>query len=149
MIQLVRVPDCTFACFVERENWATGIHRQFFNLEPTVVDFTGLWNRERIIKVRLVTTSPKEVAKAKSFRLRFNHSLRFSVARSPAYSGVEFINVIAPEVSKGKALAALASHLGISMAEAMAIGDGTNDIPPFPQSVWRWLWITPPMRLRQ
>jgi hypothetical protein len=115
--------------FVERENWATEIHRQFFNLEPTVVDFTDLWSKERIIKGGLITASAEEVAQARSFRLRFNHSLHFSVARSPAYPGVEFINVVDLGVSKGKALAALTSHLGISMTEVMAIGDGTNDIP--------------------
>jgi hydroxymethylpyrimidine pyrophosphatase-like HAD family hydrolase len=37
--------------------------------------------------------------------------------------------VVAPDVSKGKALEALASFLGISLTEVMAIGDGINDIP--------------------
>ena len=115
--------------FVERETWATEIHRQYFKLEPTVVDFADLWNRERIIKGGLITSSPEEVAKAKSFCLHFDRSLRFSAARSPAFPDVEFTNVVAPGVSKGKALAALTSHLGISMAEVMAIGDGINDIP--------------------
>jgi hypothetical protein len=32
-------------------------------------------------------------------------------------------------VSKGRALEALASYLGIPLAEVMAIGDGINDIP--------------------
>jgi len=36
--------------------------------------------------------------------------------------------VLAPGVSKKKALEALAWHLGISMNEIMAIGDGANDI---------------------
>jgi len=117
--------------FVERETWATEVHRQFFKLEPTVVDFTDLWSKERIIKGGLVVASAQEVAQARSFRLRFNRSLRFSEARSPAFPGVEFINVVAPEVSKGEALAALTSHLGISLTEVMAIGDGTNDIPLF------------------
>lgn len=115
--------------FVERETWATEIHREFFNLEPTVVDFSGLWERERIIKGGLVTASPEEVAKAESFRLRFERSLHFSLARSPAYPGVGFFNVVDLGVSKGKALAVLTSHLGISLTEVMAIGDGTNDIP--------------------
>jgi len=115
--------------FVERENWATEIHRQFFNLEPTVVDFSGLWERERIIKGGLVTASPEEVAKAESFRLRFERSLHFSLAKSPAYPGVGFFNVLDLGVSKGEALAALTSHLGIALTEVMAIGDGTNDIP--------------------
>ena len=115
--------------FVERETWGTDIHRQFFALEPVVIDLTKVTNQERIIKVELMTSTPEEVAKARSFRLRFNHSLHFSVARSPAYPEVEFINVVDLGVSKGKALEALASHLGIPLTEVMAIGDGTNDIP--------------------
>ncbi|MBA7614329.1 Sugar phosphatase YidA [subsurface metagenome] len=114
--------------FVEKENWATEIHRQYFKLEPMVVDFSGLGGGKKFMKGGLVTRSDEEVAKAKSFRSRFDRSLRFSVARSPAYPGVEFINVLAPEVSKGKALTALASHLMVSLSEVMAIGDGTNDI---------------------
>jgi hypothetical protein len=116
--------------FIEWENWATEIHRQYFKLEPTVVDFTDLWSRERIIKGGLMTRSAEEMAKARSFRLQFDRSLHLSVARSPAFPGVEFTNVLAPEVSKGKALEALASHLGVSLGEVMAVGDGTNDIPP-------------------
>jgi len=94
-----------------------------------VVDFTQLWNQERIIKGELMTSSPQEAAQARSFYLQFNASLRFSWARTPAYPGVDFINVLDPEVSKGTALVALASHLGISLSEVIAIGDGTNDIP--------------------
>ena len=69
------------------------------------------------------------MAQARSFRLHFDHSFHFSVARSPAFPDVEFTNVVAPEVDKGKALEALASHLGVSLGEVAAIGDGTNDIP--------------------
>jgi Cof subfamily protein (haloacid dehalogenase superfamily) len=115
--------------FIERENWATKIHREFFNLEPTVVDFSGLWEWERIIKWGLVTASPEETAKVNSFRLHFERRLHFSPARSPAYPAVEFFNVVDLGVSKGKALAALTSHLGIELTEVMAIGDGSNDIP--------------------
>jgi hypothetical protein len=115
--------------FIEWENWATEIHRQYFKLEPRVVDFTDLWDRERIIKGGLITRSAEEMAKARSFRLQFDRSLHFSIARTPAFPGVEFTNVLAPEVSKGKALEALASHLGVSLGEVMAVGDGTNDIP--------------------
>ena len=115
--------------FAEREHWSDDIHRRFFRVEPTFVDFTGIWERERIIKAELVVHSAEEKAKARSFQLHFGDSLRFSVARTPAYPGVEFINVVDPKVSKGEALKALASHLGVKMGEVMAIGDGTNDIP--------------------
>jgi len=114
--------------FVERETWSTDAHRKFFGIEPTIVDFTGLWERERIIKGGLVARSAQEMAKTQGFRLQFDRSLHFSVARSPAFPDVEFTNVVAPQVSKGKALEALASHLGISLGEVMAVGDGANDI---------------------
>jgi len=115
--------------FVERETQATDIHRQFFALEPIVIDLTKVINQERIIKAELMTFTPDDVAKARSFSLHFHDRLHFSGVRTPSYPGVEFINVVDPGVSKGKALAALVSHLGISTAEVMAIGDGTNDIP--------------------
>ncbi|MFQ6121634.1 MAG: Cof-type HAD-IIB family hydrolase [Dehalococcoidales bacterium] len=115
--------------FVERESWSTNAQRQFFGIQPTMVDFTKLWQWERIIKGSLVTTNPQEAAKARDFCRHFGDSLHFSRARTPAYPGVEFINVLAPEVSKGKALEALASHLGVALTEVIAVGDGTNDIP--------------------
>jgi len=115
--------------FVERETWATDIRREFFSLEPIIVDFTKLWQKERIIKGTLVVSSAEEKAKAKDFYLHFKNSLNFSWTRTPAYPEVDFINVVAPDVSKGKALEALASFLGIPLTEVMAIGDGANDIP--------------------
>ena len=114
--------------FAERETWSTDIRRQFFGIEPTIVDFINLWEQERIIKGTLTVSSPEERAKASRFCLQFEYSLHFSSTKSPAYPEVDFINVLAPGVSKKKALEALASHLGISMNEIIAIGDGTNDI---------------------
>jgi Cof subfamily protein (haloacid dehalogenase superfamily) len=114
--------------FVERETWSTDAHRQFFGIEPTIVDFTGLWERERIIKGGLASVNPRQVAKAREFYARFESSLHFSLAKSPAFPDVEFTNVVALEVSKGRALEALSLHLGMSLGEVMAVGDGTNDI---------------------
>jgi len=117
--------------FVERETWSSKVHRDFFDLKPIFVDFNNswIWKQERIIKLGLVATSPQEVDKATNFYLRFKSSFHFSWVRTPAYPSVDFINVVAPGVSKGKALKALASHLGIPLTEVIAIGDGTNDIP--------------------
>ncbi len=114
--------------FVERETWSTDIRRQFFGIEPTVIDFTNLWQKERIIKGTLVVLSAEERAKADNFRRQFKSSLSFSGTRTPAYPEVDFINVVAPDVSKGKALEALASFLEIPLTEVIAIGDGANDI---------------------
>ena len=114
--------------YAERENWSDDIHRRFFRVAPTLVDFSGIWERERIIKAELVVHNAEEAAKASNFQNEFAASLRFSIARSPAYPDIDFINIIDPEVSKGKALTALAAFLGVAMGEVIAIGDGLNDI---------------------
>ncbi len=114
--------------FVERESWISDIRRQFFGLQPTLVDFSRLWRKERIIKGTLVVRSAEERAKADSLCLHFKGSLNFSWTKTPAYPEIDFINVLAPDVSKGKALEALASYLGIALTEVIAIGDGGNDI---------------------
>ncbi len=114
--------------FAERESWSTDIRREFFGIEPTTVDFTHLCQQERIIKGTLTVYSAEERAKAGRFCRQFEDTFFFSLAKSPAYPEVDFINVLAPGVSKGKALETLASHLGISMNEIIAIGDGPNDL---------------------
>ena len=114
--------------FVEKETWASDIRRRFFNIPPNVVDFTKLWPQERIIKGTLTVRSPEEKAKAEIFYQRFNGQLNFSRTTTPAYPDVAFINLVAPDVSKGRALEALTSFLGVPLSEVMAIGDGDNDV---------------------
>ncbi len=114
--------------FVERETWSSDLRRDFYGTSPTVVDITKLWQRERIIKGVLTVKSPEEKAKADDFYQHFKNSLGFSWTTTPAYPEVDFINVLAPDVSKGEALVALASFLRIPLTEVMAIGDGSNDV---------------------
>ena len=114
--------------FVEQETWSAVVHRDYFGIPPTIADFNTLCEEERIIKAGLVAVSPQELAKARHFHREFGDSLYFSWVTTPGYPGVDFVNVIAPGVSKGKALKALISHLGITPAEVIAIGDGNNDL---------------------
>lgn len=114
--------------FVEGETWSTNAHREFFGVEPNIVNFNGLWERERIIKGGLVKTTPEEALKVESFCRQFSDKIHFSLARTPAYPAVEFVNILAPGVSKGRALEAMSLHLGVSLAEVMAVGDGSNDV---------------------
>ena len=114
--------------FAERETESADIHRKFFGLEPEIVDFTTLDGNDRVIKGELFTASPEDEAKARSFQEQFDGRLRFSWASTPAYPGYYFVNIVDPVVSKGKALEALVSHMGISMSEVAAVGDGRNDI---------------------
>lgn len=114
--------------YVEHESRSTEIRSSFFDLEPEVTDFTDIWERERIIKAELTTFSPVEEAAARELGGKFNRRLRFSWAHSPAYPGIHFINITSPVVSKGVALGALTSHLGLEPEQVVAIGDGVNDI---------------------
>ena len=115
--------------FIERETWATEIRRTFYGLTPVLVDFTNLWRQERIIKGTIVVASPEEKARANDCYLHFRDRLNFSWSGTPAYPGVDFINVLAKDVSKGAALKALTDFLKIPLAEVVAMGDGANDIP--------------------
>lgn len=118
--------------FTEREkSWSAVAHRHFFHIEPIVVNFTNIWKQERIIKGGLVVLTPSEADKVRNFSRQFSDSLHFSWVTTPIYHDVDFINVVAIGVSKGKALEALAAHLGVAMSEVMAIGDGINDLSIF------------------
>jgi 5-amino-6-(5-phospho-D-ribitylamino)uracil phosphatase len=114
---------------VERESWISDIRRKFFAVNPVIIDLTQIPDDEKIIKGTLVVRSKEERAKATLFCEQFKDSLSFSLTKTPAYPDIDFINVISPGVSKGEAVEALARHLGITLAEVAAIGDGINDIP--------------------
>ncbi len=114
--------------FVERETWSTEAHRDFFGVNSTMVDLREIWQRERVLKGGVVPTSPEEKARAADFCSQLDHRLHLSRARTPAYPGVDFFNILAPGVSKGKALEKLSAHLKIPLRETIAVGDGTNDV---------------------
>ena len=114
--------------FVERETWSTEAHRDFFGVNYTIVDFNEVWQRERILKGGLVTTNAGEASRAADFRSRLDNQVHFSQAKTPAYPSVDFINILAPGVSKGKALEKLATHLNVPLREVIAAGDGINDV---------------------
>jgi Cof subfamily protein (haloacid dehalogenase superfamily) len=114
--------------FIEQDDWTIEIRRQFFRLEPTFVDLSSLWQKERIIKGTLVTRSDEERAIARDFQKHFDGKLSFSWTNAAPYPDVDFINILSSTVSKGKALLKLCSFLGIPPTQVIAIGDGSNDI---------------------
>ncbi|MFC2024267.1 Cof-type HAD-IIB family hydrolase [Chloroflexota bacterium] len=114
--------------FVEKETWSTIVRRYLFGVSPMMVDFANLGEQERIIKGSMTAVSSQEVAKARHFHNEFGDRLYFSWVTTPSYPEVSFINVVAPGVTKGKALNALTAHLEITLEEVIAIGDGDNDI---------------------
>ena len=115
--------------FVERESPLAKVHSELMNFNFTVTDFTTLCNHESIIMGCLVMPTAEE----KTFKPLFsefggNFKLKFSWAMNPARPDIRFANIIMNDVSKGRALEALCSHLGLTLEATAAIGDGVNDI---------------------
>jgi Cof subfamily protein (haloacid dehalogenase superfamily) len=115
--------------FVEEITWADKIHREFFGLHSTLTNFDEIIGSDTIIKCELMVHDDEEEAKYRLFMEHFKGKLKGSVARTPAYPEVRFVNVVDPRVNKGSALEKLAGHYGVSLDRVMAIGDGTNDLP--------------------
>lgn len=115
--------------FAERENWSDDIHRNLFGVDPLITSFDGIWDREKIIKAELISRSPEEARQVELFKREFDGELRFSIAHTPKCPGVEFVNIIDPEVSKGMAVQVIAEGMGITLDEVIAVGDGSNDVP--------------------
>jgi Cof subfamily protein (haloacid dehalogenase superfamily) len=113
--------------FAERETWSTSAHRDFFGVNPTIVDFSQVL-RERVLKAGVVPTNPEEMARALDFCGQLDRRLHLARARTPVYPDIEFINILAPGVSKGNALEKLAARLDVPLNEIIAFGDGTNDV---------------------
>jgi 5-amino-6-(5-phospho-D-ribitylamino)uracil phosphatase len=114
--------------FIEHETWITDVQRKFFNIDPQVVNFNSVASKERIIKAGLIISSPEEETRTSEFSNQFQEELYFSWARTPAYPKTNFINITATGVSKGSALQALTTYLGLELANVIAIGDGNNDV---------------------
>ncbi len=115
--------------YAESESWVTDIRREYFKISPTLIDFSRLPDGERVVKGTLVVRSAAEKAGAEEFRREFSRELHLSLTKTPAYPDADFINVIAPGVSKRTALDALTRRMGITLEQVMAIGDGPNDVP--------------------
>ena len=114
--------------FAERKNWSDDVHRNFFGVDPTLVNFDDIWDKESFLKAEMVVGSPDDALKAKGFADHFSNKLNFSIAHTPAYPEMEFLNILHPGASKGAALKHLADRLGVYRTEIIAIGDGMNDL---------------------
>jgi 5-amino-6-(5-phospho-D-ribitylamino)uracil phosphatase len=114
--------------FVMEESWRTELRREFFGIEAVVTDLRSIYHKERIIKGGIVVKTQKEIELAKTFAVRFADKLNLTWSVTPAFPGIQFINVVGKGTSKGQALKALCAYLKIPVERVCAIGDGANDI---------------------
>lgn len=114
--------------YVERVTPAIQMHADFLKTRPVVTDLAEVARDKTIIKAGMLAISQEEKRKAREFANAFAGKLRFEYAPSPSLPDVDFINIVHPAVSKGRALGILARFLSIPLAEVAAIGDGPNDV---------------------
>jgi len=112
--------------FVERQSEYLAM-RRFFGIEYRMTDFDALPDGARIIKGGLIS-EPATAARAEAFLTHFEGRLDYTYAATPAFPRARFYNLVAPGVSKGRALRELAAYLEIPLARTLAIGDANNDI---------------------
>ncbi|MDD4923646.1 MAG: Cof-type HAD-IIB family hydrolase [Dehalococcoidales bacterium] len=117
--------------YAERANWSDVVHRNYFGVDPIIEDLDKICECHKIVKAELISHSKKEDAQVLMFKKEFDGTLRFSPAHSPAHPDIEFMNIVAPGVSKGAALRFLIEYSGLNKDEVLAIGDGLNDVPLF------------------
>ena len=101
--------------------------RRFFGIEYRKVDFDALPDNTRVIKGGLIS-NPATAPGVAAFLAHFNGRLDYTYAATPAFPQARFYNLVAPGVSKGRALKELANYLKIPLAQTLAIGDANNDI---------------------
>ena len=115
--------------YSERETWSSRIKPTVFGHPFTIGPLSGLWERETVIRGSLVVRTEEEAALADLFMGRFRDRLDVYHAHSPEFPDVKFYNLVAPGISKGAAIEALAGHIGVSCESIVAVGDWVNDIP--------------------
>jgi len=116
-------------CYSERSSWTDEIHRNLFHLDVSVTNFDEIIGKRDILKAEIIVSNDEEAIQAKMIKDCFGESFRFSLAYSPAFPDIDFVNILHPNASKGAAIKRLISEWGGVPEEVIAIGDGLNDIP--------------------
>jgi 5-amino-6-(5-phospho-D-ribitylamino)uracil phosphatase len=114
--------------FVSHASAPASLHSRLIQFPYIITDLEKIIGSEKIIMGCIVTNSVEEEEKIKAFSAGFSSTLRFSWTRHPSSPDYYYINITLPGVSKGQALAALISYLGLTKNQVMAIGDGSNDV---------------------
>jgi len=92
-------------------------------VEPHPVGPLSHWLKDGSTKL-LIVDDPERIPQ---IRTEVQELLGPSVHAAASYP--EFLEIVKSDVSKGKALAAMAESLGIAREEVLAIGDAMNDLP--------------------
>ncbi len=110
--------------YCEERNRFSDLYARLSNVQPIVVSsLRESFAYSPATKAVIVTDPPQADAYVEHMRSALGESVY--VTRSYP----EFVELINPRVDKGDALRFVAGHLGIDMADVVAIGDSWNDAP--------------------
>jgi Cof subfamily protein (haloacid dehalogenase superfamily) len=115
------------AIFSEQQNDDIQYMRSYGEPEPTFVENLNKVLDLGATHIMIITYKNDELYEKtyKSLQMMFGNQA--NIFKSSPY----FIEILAPQASKGNALAFLMKYLGVNSSEAVCIGDGLNDLSMF------------------
>ncbi len=116
-----QVHDEDGAAFTTRTNPIVARMQAITGVRATLVDDLVTWLHRPPLKFLFIEEPERTIELVQQLREHFDG--RVNVVRSHDL----IVEVTAPQVSKGRALAILASHLGVPRAATLAMGDHDND----------------------
>jgi Cof subfamily protein (haloacid dehalogenase superfamily) len=111
--------------YVERMTWRCKRHAEVLGLTVCEADLEEVTARGDVIRAHWIAP-PEDLDEALSNDLP---ECQVAVASSPALPESMFASITAGGVSKGSAALEIARHIGVSLADAMAVGDSPGDLP--------------------
>lgn len=108
--------------YIEREGWGARRYAEVAQIEPTMVPDLMELARRGSTKVVFVDKPERLQELAPDVRRLMEPRSRVT------FSMPEFMEVVAAEVSKGRALELVCDRLGVTPADVLAAGDAPNDV---------------------
>jgi Cof subfamily protein (haloacid dehalogenase superfamily) len=115
--------------YVERRTDLIRLHEDVQGLTAEVTDLGQVIAAGRVVKGEIVAAGEAGRTAVRRVESALAGRIRFSWAKVAGYPDVEFVNLVAPDVSKGTALRRLAAWHEVPLPAVAAIGDGRNDLP--------------------
>lgn len=110
--------------YVEEINRFSKRYTDLARVEPVVVPDLGAAFHDRpTIKIVLVDDAERATAYTETMK-RYLGTRAYVTRSNP-----DFVEIMDPGVDKGRALALVAKHYGISLEATLAVGDSWNDLP--------------------
>ncbi|MBX3142914.1 MAG: HAD family phosphatase [Trueperaceae bacterium] len=113
------------AVFVERKTKLSEDHAKLIGASAVVTDLSDVAAGEPVVRGQWVVAAGQEA----KLLAALPAGVTAVTASSPALPGVAFVSLTRAGVSKASAVAYIAEHQRVPLADVMAIGDSSGDLP--------------------